>query len=61
MNGAQYEESMRGRSMDRVREKLEKLRQRVEAGRLTRCGEDRRCGRADHAGSSWVSLLPLAA
>jgi transposase len=29
-----YEESMRGRSMDRVREKLEKLRQRVEAGRL---------------------------
>jgi transposase len=30
----QYEESMRGRSMDRVREKLEKLRQRVEAGRL---------------------------
>jgi transposase len=31
----QYEESMRGRSMDRVREKLEKLRQRVEAGRLS--------------------------
>jgi transposase len=30
-----YEESMRGRSMDRVREKLEKLRQRVEAGRLS--------------------------
>jgi len=31
----QYEESMRGRSMDRVREKLEKLRQRVEGGRLS--------------------------
>lgn len=30
----QYEQSMRSRSMDRVREKLEKLRQRVEAGRL---------------------------
>jgi transposase len=31
----QYEQSMRGRSMERVREKLEKLRQRVEAGRLS--------------------------
>lgn len=31
----QYEESMRTRAMDRVREKLEKLRQRVEAGNLT--------------------------
>ncbi len=31
----QYEESMRGRSMDRVREKLEKLRQRVEVGKLS--------------------------
>ena len=31
----QYEESMRSRSMDRVREKLEKLRQRVQAGKLT--------------------------
>jgi len=31
----QYEQSMRGRSMERVQEKLEKLRQRVEAGKLT--------------------------
>jgi transposase len=31
----QYEQSMRGRSMDRVREKLEKLRRRVEAGTLS--------------------------
>ena len=31
----QYEESMRARSMARVQEKLEKLRQRVEAGRLS--------------------------
>jgi transposase len=31
----QYEQSMRTRAMDRVREKLEKLRQRVEAGNLT--------------------------
>ena len=30
-----YEESMRARSMARVQEKLEKLRQRVEAGRLS--------------------------
>jgi transposase len=31
----QYELSMRTRAMDRVREKLEKLRKRVEAGKLT--------------------------
>jgi transposase len=31
----QYEQSMRARAMDRVREKLEKLRQRVQAGRLS--------------------------
>jgi len=31
----QYEESMRGRSMQRVQEKLEKLRQRVQAGKLS--------------------------
>jgi transposase len=31
----QYEQSMRGRSMDRVRENLEKLRQRVQTGKLT--------------------------
>ena len=31
----QYEQSMRGLSMERVQEKLEKLRQRVEAGKLT--------------------------
>jgi len=31
----QYEESMRARSMARVQEKLEKLRQRVEAGKLS--------------------------
>jgi transposase len=30
----QYEESMRTRAVDRVREKLEKLRKRVEAGKL---------------------------
>jgi transposase len=30
-----YEESMRGRSMQRVQEKLEKLRRRVQAGKLT--------------------------
>jgi transposase len=31
----EYEESMRGRSMERVREKLEKLRQRVERGKFS--------------------------
>jgi transposase len=30
-----YEESMRGQSMDRVREKLQKLRQRVEVGKFS--------------------------
>ena len=31
----QYEQSMRARAMDRVQEKLEKLRQRVQAGKLS--------------------------
>jgi transposase len=31
----QYEQSMRARAMDRVREKLEKLHQRVQSGKLT--------------------------
>ena len=31
----QYEQSMRARAMDRVREKLEKLHQRVQTGKLT--------------------------
>ena len=46
----QYEEAMRTRAMEKTREKLAALQQRVARGQGVRRGEDRRGGRADLSG-----------
>ena len=57
----QYEQAMRGRSMERVRTALAKLQRRVATGRLVDAGEDRRGGRACHPGAPRLPLLRVAA